>query len=88
MKDIKIRKKDGTLLTDMKAEMQAGGSIAIILDTTIEIEDGDVLITKKPSGRNRGQIVEKSYIDEVGGTFNYLDEDDSSEKAWVLFLQN
>jgi hypothetical protein len=84
--EIKIQKKDGTILSDIKAEIQGGGTIAILYDLSVPVEEGDYVLTRKSNGHKGVQLVVKAFIDEMMGSMNFLDEEDITVKGKVLFL--
>ena len=83
--EIQIKKKDGTMLTGIRAEIQGGGKVAIIYDLTVPVEVGDSVLTKKADGQIVSQKVDKAFIEEMMGGTDFL-EDDDSNKGRILFL--
>lgn len=86
MKQIRIKKKDGSILKDIEVEIQAEGKVAILYDLSIPVEVGDHVLSLKRNGKANTQLVEKVYVDEMMGSMNIFEKDDSV-KATVMFLK-
>ncbi|WP_320130805.1 hypothetical protein [uncultured Sphaerochaeta sp.] len=84
--DIEIQKKDGTIISDIKAEIQGGGTVAVLYDLTVPVKMGDYVLTKKSSGRKGKQLVVNAFIDEMMGSMDFFNDTETSVKAKVLFL--
>lgn len=56
-KTVKIKRKDGTMITNIKLEFELSNKVAYTQEE-LDIEIGDTVLTRKPNGRNKKQIIQ------------------------------